>query len=406
MPTFATGFSLKEDVSEAVREAVSKAKEKLRVEPRAALVFASKSKYPDHRALAEELHRALGGIPFAGVSTAGEYTDEGVHRGSLSVLLIGTDEVKLGVGVAEGVLENPVKAGYEAAMQALGSVADFEFTVRAENIFCPPLVALVLSAPGREEDVLHGVRRAVGCAPQILGGSSGDDYELKPPFGYQLANGESYTGAVVVALLASNLRVGVAGEHPYKYAGKRGLATKAEGARSEVLVEIDGRPALEVYSEWVGKSKEEVSKNMLSIGLESPIGLLDHRGRLYYVKHPAMVDGDKIVCFAEVPEGKAVHLLKAKPEETIQATDRALEKAVRRAKTAKPRAAILIHCAGSAAFVGDKISRTYEKIKARLKGAALIGFNSYGEQWARFGGPAVHQNLTTAFLVIGEEKAV
>jgi len=37
--------------------------------------------------------------------------------------------------------------------------------------------------------------------------------------------------------------------------------------------------------------------------------------------------------------------------------------------------------------------------------SAIIGFNSYGEQWARFGGPAVHQNLTVAFLVIGKEKA-
>ncbi len=402
---FATGFSLKEDVREAVREAVSKAREKLKAEPRAALVFASKSKYPDHAALAEELDRELGGIPFAGASTAGEYTDEGVHKGSLSVMLIGTEDFKIGVGVGERAGERPLEAGYEAAKKALEELGDFEFCISAKNLFCAPLVALMFSAPGREEDVIHGIRRAVGCLPQILGGSSGDDYELKPPFGYQLASGKSYTGAVVVALVASRFRLGVAGGHPYEGTGKFGIATKTEGARSEVLAEIDGRSALEVYSEWLGKPKEEVAKNMLSIGLGNPLGIPDHRGRRFFVKHPAIVDGERIVNFAEIPEGSAVHLLQATPEKTVEATASALRESVKRAGTAELVAAILIHCAGSAAFVGEKIGESFEKIKRELGEAALIGFNSYGEQWPRYGGPTAHWNLTTAFLVIGKERA-
>ena len=396
---------MKDDLSEAVKEAVLKAREKLKKEPKAALVFSSKSKYPDHKALADELSSTLGDIPFAGVSTAGEYTDEGVHKGSISVFLVGTDDFKIGIGVGENVLENPVDAGYRAARRALEALKDFKFSFKVENIYCVPLVALMFSAPGREEDVIHGIRRALGCVPQIIGGSSGDDYELKPPFGYQIANGKSHTNSVVVVLIASRFRLGIGGEHPYKYAGKRGIATKVEGARNEVLVEIDGESALKVYSKWIGKSEEEVAKNMLAIGLEYPIGLPDHRGRKYFVKHPAIVDGSKIINFAEIPEGSAIHLLKAKPEETIEATDKALEKAIVRAGTAEPLASILIHCAGSAAFLGDRVSESFRKIKARLGKAALIGLNSYGEQWPRYGGPVVHQNLTTAFLIIGKEKA-
>jgi len=243
-----TGVSFKANIDEAVEEAYSKALEELEGKPCLILAFPSYIKYPDFNKVREALVKVSEGIPIAGVSTAGEYTEDGAHTKSLSLALFSDQVFKVGVGVAEGAQTHPIKAGTEATKMALKNLGIMEYTVKVSERYKLPFLALLYAAPGREEDLIKGIRSVLGSSIMIIGGSSGDDFQLKPPFGYQVTSMKAGVGLAIVILLFTKLDYVVLGGHACELIGKYGIVTRTSGSRNEVIEEINGKNAIEVYA--------------------------------------------------------------------------------------------------------------------------------------------------------------
>ena len=59
------------------------------------------------------------------------------------------------------------------------------------------------------------------------------------------------------------------------------------------LVEIDGKPALNVYAKWTGKKvKDLAGMNLLSASVTEPLGVKDRLGSLIAIRHPMIGNED------------------------------------------------------------------------------------------------------------------
>ncbi len=201
----------------------------------------------DGKRVAQSVEKAWPGVPSIGGSQAvGVMTEHGWHSGpngshSLGILAVYDPKGVYSCGVAPISVADARKAGAEAAVAAASRVGAKGNQVGDRYL----KGAWLMTEPGHEERLTQGVIDVCGSGIPLGGGSSGNNSGTEK--GVQLCNGVSYTGSIVVALLYSWLDVIATFENGFKATGQKGVVTKAEG---RTVLEIDNRPAIDVYNEW------------------------------------------------------------------------------------------------------------------------------------------------------------
>lgn len=201
----------------------------------------------DGKRVAQSVEKAWPGVPSIGGSQAiGVMTERGWHSGpggthSIGILAIYDPKGVYSCGVATINPSDARKSGAEAAISA-GSRVKAKGNQVGDRYLKG---AWLMTEPGHEERLTQGIIDVCGSGIPLGGGSSGNNSGTEK--GVQLCNGTSYTGSVVVALLYSWLDVVATFENGFKATGQKGVVTKAEG---RTVLEIDNRPAIDVYNEW------------------------------------------------------------------------------------------------------------------------------------------------------------
>ena len=107
-----------------------------------------------------------------------------------------------------------------------------------------PKIVLVTPTIGIEQEVLDGIGDAVGTDVILLGGTAGG------PGGRVIGNDSAHAKGVSMAVFYTDLPVGWAFESGFEKQDEHsGIVTKMDGRR---ILEIDHRPAYEVYDGWLG----------------------------------------------------------------------------------------------------------------------------------------------------------
>lgn len=381
---FSTGVSSAPSASEAVEEAYEQAIRRLYGKPALMICYASYTKYPNPYKLEGALRSVSGGAPFIGVSTAGEYAQGEAYTGSLVLALLSDKAFRATVAAAEAAQDDPGRAGERLASRLPGRG-----------------IVLLHSAPGREEELLYSLRTRMPPDLLLVGGSSGDDFQLKPPLGYQVSSEASGSGIAVAASIESMTRMIVVGGHACTPTGSYGVATSVAGVRGERLVEIDSRDAVEVYASWIGEEVGRVEAEMLSLGLANPLAVYDPVTGRPYIKHPAFAKkGEGITCFASIPAKQTIHLMRHDRERAVNLPAELAREAERKLGR-EAAGALLIHCAGAAAYIGEEGRRSLAAKLSEALRAPFAGLAAYGEQWGYYdyGVWPAHNNLTAALLI-------
>jgi hypothetical protein len=188
-----------------------------------------------------------------GTSCRGVMTQMGVaseNGTGLAMLAIADPDGNYGVGSAS-IGTDPNAAAREAITKALNDAE------------CPgevPAMVWLTAVPGQEEAILAGIASVLGEDVPVAGGSSADN-QLDGSWKQFTAEGV-YTDAVVVTALFPSTEVMFAFHSGYEPTDAKGFITKAGGYEAtgnkgiatatskRTLVEIDARPAAEVYNEW------------------------------------------------------------------------------------------------------------------------------------------------------------
>ena len=180
---------------------------------------------------------------------------------------------------------------------------------------------------------------------------------------------------VAIGLYGSQLRVGMGSLGGWDPFGPERRVTRSRG---NVLYELDGRPALDLYEEYLA----DEAAGLPATGLLFPLSVRPARDAPGVVRTILAIDRQarSLTYAGDVPTGYFARLMRAN-------FDRLREGAASAARTsfeALPRGsaelAILISCVGRKLVLKQRIEEEVESVQEVLgSGPVLTGFYSYGE---------------------------
>ena len=295
-------------------------------------------------------------------STSGEIMDVEVHDDSIVATGIKFDHTKFEIVVANA----KDRESFDVA-QELAKALPHE---GLRHIF-------ILSDGGHVNgtDLIQGFTSTCSNQVTITGGLAGDAANFqKTLVGLDAAPQEGQV--IAVGFYGDRLKIGfgsVGGWDPF---GPDRIITKSE---KNVLHELDGKPALELYKTYLGDQAENLPGSALLFPLSMRRSVEDKEE---VVRTILTIDEEnQTMTFAgDLPEGNITRLMKANFDRLIDGAHKAAEGSLSTIGSFKPELALLISCVGRKLVLGQRIEDEVESVREVIGDDAIItGFYSYGE---------------------------
>ncbi|MEM7296778.1 MAG: FIST N-terminal domain-containing protein [Bacteroidota bacterium] len=207
----------------------------------------------------------------------------------------------------------------------------------------------------------------------VTGGLAGDG----PNFQSTLVglNEAPSEGMIVgVGFYGQNLQVGHAARGGWDPFGPERMVTKS---KANVLYELDGKSALDLYKKYLGELADELPGSALLFPLS-----IKSNGSSPLVRTVLSVDEEeKSMTFAgDIPQGSIARMMRSNFERLIDGASRAADISISDFGSFEPDLALLISCAGRKFALGERVEEEVERVKEVLGDNTVIaGFYSYGE---------------------------
>lgn len=313
--------------------------------------------------LHQTLRQAFPEAHLLGCTTAGEITLDGVDDGSCTVTALHFDQVRLiPASVALAGMGDSFAAG-----QRLG-----------EQLAAVDLKAVLVLGPGVQINgsaLVNGISSIIGATVPITGGLAGDNGAFKQTF--TLGDAAVSDHAVVaIGLCGDALRYGHGSFGGWEPFGPARKVTRCEG---NVLYELDGEPALQVYKRYLG----DHAKNLPTSGLLFPFAMLgeDHSD-IGLIRTILGIDDavGSLTLAGEINLDGYLKLMHASTDKLINGAESAAQAAAIMFDTPGEWLALLVSCVGRKLVMGNRVDEEVEAV-AEVFGskAVLTGFYSYGE---------------------------
>ncbi|WP_299795945.1 FIST N-terminal domain-containing protein [uncultured Maribacter sp.] len=156
--------------------------------------------------------------------------------------------------------------------------------------------------------------------------------------------------------------------------GPERIITKSDG---NILFELDGKPALDLYKTYLGEKADELPKSALLYPLS--VKVTDDAEPL--VRTILNIDEveNTMTLAGDVPEGARVQLMMSSVDDIANGAFHAAELAMGGRKKS-PELALLISCIGRKLVMDQRTEEEIEEVKAVIGDNTVIsGFYSYGE---------------------------
>lgn len=310
------------------------------------------------------LTRAYPDAHIVGCSTAGEICGTEVTDDTIVATAIRFDDAY--VETAFGVL--PSAAESQAAGEQL-----------ARDLPADGLVHVFVLAEGIDvngSELVAGLRQGLPEGVAVTGGLAADGDR----FGRTVVvnDGRLVSGAITaLGLYGGGLRVGYGSLGGWDRFGPERLVTKSD---RNVLYELDGESALDLYKKYLGVHAD----GLPATGLLFPLSLRsEHGGGGNRVVRTILgiSEGEGTLTFAgDIPAGSYVQLMKANVDRLIDGATGAATASYEGLGTREPDLAILISCVGRKLVLKQRVEEEVESVREVLgPTATLAGFYSYGE---------------------------
>jgi len=326
------------------------------------IVFGAPGRGQDPRAI-HELVRAYPRAKVIGCSTAGEIAGSSILDESLSVAVCRFERTRLRSAFARVAGDG----GSHAAGAEIG-----------EALLAPDLRAVLVISDGigvNGSELLRGLNDRLPAEVVVTGGLAGDGDRFQRT--WILADGGPAAGAVsAVGFYGADLLVRHGSRGGWDTFGPERVITRSVG---NVLYEIDGRPALALYKEYLG----ERAKELPAAALLFPLALRRQRGDdKSLVRTILSIDeqAQSMTFAGDVPEGNLARLMRANFDRLIGGASEAAQVTARGEHHPGPSLAIAISCVGRRLVLGQRAEEEVDAAREALPaGTELVGFYSYGE---------------------------
>lgn len=326
-----------------------------------ALVFGNTTILQNKTGL-EQIRQAYPKAQLFGCSTAGEICGAEVTDDSLTCTAILFEHTRLkGASVR---VEGPEQSC--AAGETL-----------AKSMDKPGLVHVFVLSDGLKvngSELVKGLTKNLPPEITVTGGLSGDGDRFQKTL--VVWNGDPQQDTVAaIGFYGDRLKVGYASLGGWDPFGPERLITRSKG---NVLYEMDGRSALELYKNYLG----DHAKDLPAAGLLFPLSLRTKEGTAGVVRTILSInEADQSMTFAgDVPEGSFAQLMKANFDRLIDGAIGAAKTSYTAVGSSSPDLAILISCVGRKLVLKQRIEEEVEGVRDVMGGkTVLTGFYSYGE---------------------------
>jgi len=297
-----------------------------------------------------------------GCSTAGEILGNEVLDNSIVLTAVKFEKTKL--KLVDVNLENHGMDSYKTGQK----ISD---ALKAEDLRHIFVLSDGLEVNGAE--LVSGLHNDLEKSVSITGGLAGDGADFGNTF---IVHNDKIASKKVVALglYGKDLKVGFASKGGWDSFGIERLVTKS---KKNVLFELDGEPALDLYKSYLG----DKAKDLPGSGLLFPLSMRDKNEGIPVVRTILGVnEDDKSLTFAgNIPEGAYVRLMKANVDRIINGAE---ESAItcRKSMEDEQQLAFLISCVGRRLVLKQLVEEEVEAVNDQLgNNIYSTGFYSYGE---------------------------
>ena len=220
---------------------------------------------------------------------------------------------------------------------------------------------------------LNGLNNVLNGKVPVSGGVAGDNYKFeKTLVGLNEEIGEDRV--VAISFHGKSLETYHGSKGGWDIFGPERTITKAKG---NVLYEIDGKPALDLYKKYLGEKSEELP----GAALHFPFAVVDPKTNELLVRGVQNIDAktNSIILFADVEEGGSIQLMKANFDRVIDGAHDAAEASYQKEK-GEPDFAILISCVARRLVLNQLTEEELAEANNILGEKTVIsGFYSYSE---------------------------
>ncbi len=310
----------------------------------------------------------------AGCSTAGEILGTEVSDDGLVATALSFAATRIALAAEDGA----DAAGPKVSGDATGTTRSAELGRRlAAQLLAPDLVHVLVFADGigvNGSELVRGLEAVLPPDISITGGLAGDGTRFKQTL--VRWGGHASPGAVVgLGFYGDRLRVGSGSRGGWDPFGPERRITRSAG---NVLYELDGHPALELYRLYLG----EHAAGLPATGLLFPLSLRSREGVSGRVRTIVGIDEQEgsLTFVGDVPEGQFARLMRANLDRLIDGATGAATTSLAGLAGPPAQLALLISCVGRRMILNQRVEEEVEGVREILGPApALTGFYSYGE---------------------------
>lgn len=343
--------------------------------------------YFDNPEPLKQLKEAFPNAHFAGCSTAGEIFKNSINDHSISVAAVKFDKSRI----------NTASAQIEVASESFSAG-----TQLAKVLLKNDLQAVLILSDGlvvNGSTLVEGLKQNLPENVVVTGGLAGDGSNFKKTWVLQKDKPISHS-VIAIGFYGNDLEIGYGSKGGWDIFGPERLITRSNG---NVLYEIDGQPALELYKKYLG----DRAKELPSSGLLFPLAISEKPlSAKQVVRTILSVDEkDQSITFAgDIPQGWYGQLMKANFDRLIEGASKAGELAKMKINSPQECLGIAISCVGRRLVLGERSEEEVEASHEMLgENSALIGFYSYGEISPSGLGSCDLHNQTMTLTAISEK---
>lgn len=333
------------------------------IAPQLVLVFGSVTAMT-RPGLLDSLTAAFPGAELAGCTTAGEISNDGVTDEHLVVTALHFDDPGLRVACTE------------IAGMADSSAAGARL---AEQLRGPGLHDVLVLSQGVNVNgsaLIEGFQRELPAGVALSGGLAGDGGAFSRTFTLS-RHGVSDTQIVAIGFSSPRLTLRHGSFHGWQPFGPARKVTRSEG---NVLFELDGAPALEVYKKYLG----EYAKDLPGSGLLFPFEMLgqDHSA-VGLIRTILGVDeaAGSLTLAGDIEQDGYLKLMHATTDSLVDgAHDAAEQVGLEASAQGRTGLALLVSCVGRKLVMGSRVDEEVEAVSDVFgRHTHVAGFYSNGE---------------------------
>ncbi|MFX0558255.1 FIST signal transduction protein [Maribacter sp. CXY002] len=241
--------------------------------------------------------------------------------------------------------------------------------------------------------LIKGLEKNMAKEIGLSGGLCGDDARFEKTLASYNENPKE--GEIVaIAFYGDSLEVTSANYGGWTSFGPERRITKSE---NNILYELDGKPALDLYKKYLGDKADELPKSALlyplSVRKENEEPLVRTILNINEKDNSMVLAGD-------VPEGSRVQLMMSTIDDIANGARTAAELAMEN-RVNNPQLALLVSCVGRKLVMDQRTEEELEEVISIVgENTKISGFYSYGEMapFAGMGNCKLHNQTMTLTL--------